>query len=107
VESGSSVTQSAHFGINKAHTVPTYFVNILFGVKGIFAGFVPRSGHRRVGMASARPGPSWALDDSELGWGHRRGMTAPTWFRISTPGVMDALYSLSSPKTVCAWWKEP
>ena len=24
------------------------------GVKGIFAGFVPRSGHRRVGMASAR-----------------------------------------------------
>jgi hypothetical protein len=42
-----------------------------FGVKGIFAGFVSRSGNRRVGMASARAEQDFGCFG--LGWGHREG----------------------------------
>jgi len=34
-----------------------------------------------------------------------KGNTGDSWRGFSySPGVIDAVYSLSTPKTVCAWW---
>jgi hypothetical protein len=67
--------------------------------------FLPGSCPGRViaGWGWHRPGPSRALYDTGLGRGRRRGMLAPVEIRIAVQGVMEELYSLSSPKTVCAW----
>ena len=76
------------------------------GVKGIVAGFVSQLGHRHGAMALARAQSglerfgTWS-GSSPGGDGSGLVLNAV----IFSPGVMDALYSLSSLKTVCAWWR--
>jgi hypothetical protein len=70
------------------------------GAKGTSAGFEPWSGHRREVMAPARLGP---------GMGQPTGATAEWWWiwsdksaAIFLRGDECVIYSLFSPKTVCA-----
>ena len=82
----------------------SYLVLYAHGVKGIVAGFVPRSGHRRVVMASSRAEPGLGRFGTWSGSSLRGdGSGLASNAVIFSPGVMDVLHSLSSPKAVCAW----